>query len=59
MKKTYISPELMLIELQANQMIAESLPTGEGSAEEGSGGFVKEDFSFRDRSNVWDDDWDD
>lgn len=61
MKKTYISPELMLIELQANQMIAESLPYDPDTTVEEGGQYVKEDFSFRDRSNVWDDwdDWDD
>lgn len=61
MKKTYISPELMLIELQANQMIAESLPYDPSKEVDEGRQYVKEDFSFRDRSNVWDDwdDWDD
>ena len=51
MKKTYINPTIF--------MIAESTPISDEEVEVGSGGLVKEDFSFRDRSNVWDDDWDD
>ena len=59
MKKTYISPELMLIELDCNShLMQESLPYNPNIEVEDGGQYVKEDF-FGSSSNVWDDDWDD
>lgn len=59
MKKTYINPTIFIVHVSPSTMIAESTPISDEEVEVGSGGLVKEDFSFRDRSNVWDDDWDD
>ena len=60
MKKIYQTPNLQVIHILTERLVAESsfdvdpnTPVDEV--------YVKEDFSFRDRSNVWDDwdDWDD
>lgn len=61
MKKTYISPEFILVELSGIQMLAESIPvdlTGETTASGNSGGWAKEenDNMISDK-NIWDDEW--
>lgn len=57
MKKSYIMPQSQVIEVNCTSTLLQA----SDKHEEGSDGtqLVKEDFSFRDRSNVWDDDWDD
>ena len=64
MKKTYISPEFILVELSGIQMLAESIPvdlTGETTASGNSGGWVKEQVddinSTVSDKNIWDDEW--
>ena len=64
MKKTYISPEFILVELSGIQMLAESIPvdlTGETTASGNRGGWVKEQVdeinSTVSDKNVWDDEW--
>ena len=58
MKKTYISPEFLTVELRCNQMLAESMMFGssEQTAGVNSGGFVKEDNTVTDKS-IWDEEW--
>ena len=58
MKKSYIKPELFttIIQLQSH-LLVDSVTVD--TTQEVDEFFVKEDYSFRDRSNVWDDDWDD
>ena len=59
MKKTYISPEFILVELRGIQMLAESIPvdlTGE-TASGTSGGWVKEENTTITDKNVWDNEW--
>lgn len=57
MKKTYISPEVQMVLLATNNIIATS-PTGgqvhATQAAEYSTGFVKSESNSY---NVWDDDW--
>ena len=60
MKKTYISPEFILVELSGIQMLAESIPvhvTGETTASGTSGGWVKEENTSITDKNVWDEEW--
>ena len=60
MKKTYISPEFILVELRGIQMLAESVPvdvTGETTASGNSGGWVKEENTTITDKNVWDNEW--
>ena len=60
MKKTYISPEFILVELRGIQMLAESIPvdlTGETKASGTSGGWVKEENTSITDKNVWDNEW--
>lgn len=58
MKKTYIAPAQTIVILNLHgHLMQESYDIDDTPAD--TDGFVKEDFSFRDRSNVWDDDWDD
>ena len=54
MKKKYISPELILVHVEMEHMVAESTPVGMHNT--GSNGTV---LVKRDRSSysVWDDDW--
>ena len=61
MKKTYISPEFILVELRGIQMLAESIPvdlTGE-TASGTSGGWVKEEEDYNPISDkkIWNDEW--
>ena len=56
MKKTYISPEFLLIELRCSNMLAESVALGGGSASGGNGGWAKESTPITDKS-VWDEEW--
>ena len=58
MKKTYISPEFILVELRGIQMLAESVPVDGNTASGNSGGWVKEenDNMISDK-NIWDDEW--
>ena len=56
MKKTYISPEFLLIELRCSNMLAESVALGGGSASGGNGGWAKESTPVTDKS-VWDEEW--
>ena len=58
MKKTYISPEFLFVELRGIQMLAESVPVGNGTATGDNGGWAKEenDNMISDK-NIWDDEW--
>ena len=58
MKKTYIMPEALIVELGTLQMMAESLPIGEGG---GEGGTITDpdDILTKENKNVnvWDEEW--
>ncbi len=57
MKKTYISPEFLLVELRCCQMLAESEPLMEDTTEKTEdGGWVKESTPITVK-NLWDDEW--
>lgn len=55
MKKIYISPEFLLIELRCTEMLAESIGIGEGTADDG--GWVKEESTSTSNKSIWDDEW--
>ena len=57
MKKTYISPEFILVELRGIQMLAESVPVDGNTASGTSGGWVKEENTSITDKNVWDNEW--
>ena len=57
MKKTYISPTMLTVQLGTVHMMAESLPVDSTQTiTSGSEILVKEDNSVRD-VNVWDEEW--
>ena len=57
MKKTYISPKLLMVEVNCERMIAESLQVNATQNIGGSTNFVKSDRSSRGSYSVWDEDW--
>ena len=59
MKKTYISPEFILVELSGSgiQMLAESVPVDGTTASGTNGGWVKEENTSITDKNVWDNEW--
>ena len=57
MKKTYISPEFILVELRGIQMLAESVPVDDNTASGTNGGWVKEENTSITDKNVWDNEW--
>ena len=58
MKKTYISPKFVAVELRCTQMLAESLSFNNTTTVQGtSGGWVKEDNSTVSDVNLWDEEW--
>lgn len=60
MKKTYISPEFILVELSGIQMLAESIPvdlTGATTTTGTSGGWAKEESTPITDKSVWDEEW--
>ena len=57
MKKKYISPELLLVELRCSQMLAESVNLDSEVTVTGlDGGWVKEESSLSSKS-IWDNEW--
>ena len=61
MKKTYISPKFLLVELRCTQMMAESMfvdTAGTASTVTGSsGGWVKETNTTVTNKSIWDEEW--
>lgn len=58
MKKTYISPEFLLVELRGSQMLAQSIEIGGGTTGEDDGGWVKaEDNGSITDTKLWDNEW--
>ncbi len=59
MKKTYISPEFILVELSGSgiQMLAESVPVDDNTASGTNGGWVKEESTPLTDKNLWDEEW--
>ena len=58
MKKTYISPEFVAVELRCKSYMLEgSLIRSANTVEDGNGGWVKEDYPPISDKNVWDDEW--
>lgn len=60
MKKTYISPKFMLVELRCNKMLAQSLIMASGSGyqvDNATDVLVKENSSSVNDVNVWDNEW--
>ena len=57
MKKTYICPEFLLVELRCSQMLAESYTRSETQVSGTSGGWVKEENTSITDKNVWDEEW--
>lgn len=57
MKKTYISPEFLLVELRCCNMLAESTPIVDDKTAKGSdGGWAKENNPISDK-NLWNTEW--
>ncbi len=56
MKKTYISPEALTVQLGTCNMMAESLPFGEGTIDKSEDILVKEENTLSD-VNLWDEEW--
>ena len=57
MKKKYISPELILVHIEMEHMVAESTPLGKYDTGSDGSVLIKRDRSSRGSYNVWDDDW--
>ena len=59
MKKTYINPTTLMVAVQQQTIIAESVPydTTDGNKLESGEILVKGDRGSRATYNVWDDDW--
>ena len=58
MKKTYISPAFIAVELRCNQMLAEStLGIKSGDIDSEGSVLVKEDNSPVTNKSVWDEEW--
>ena len=55
MKKTYQSPEALIIELQVNEDLL--LSTSETTIEGNNGGWVKEESTSPTNKSIWDDEW--
>lgn len=53
MKKTYVSPEIQVVKIELQQIIADSIPRIAGTTNNVS------DLLGRDTSTDWDDDWND
>ena len=56
MKKTYIIPQLHVMQISCESLIAESFTKNASGADEGVV-LVKGESSSRSNYNVWDDDW--
>ena len=58
MKKKYIIPEVQIVTIEVEHLIADSyVINGERTATGTNGGWVKSDRSSRGSYNVWDEDW--
>ena len=57
MKKTYISPEFVAVELRCNQMLAESFGYKSGTIYNEEDVLVKENNPPISDKSVWDDEW--
>ena len=55
MKKTYITPETLTIQLGTCKMMAESLPVGGGTINDPDDILTKEDKNSG--KNIWDEEW--
>lgn len=56
MKKTYISPEILTVQLGTMHMMAESLPVGSNQITNSDDILTKENSSISDK-NLWDSEW--
>jgi len=58
MKKTYISPSTLCVEIRCNQMLAESIGIDSDITvtEVGNAGWVKEESNLTSKS-IWDNEW--
>ena len=57
MKKKYISPELILVHIEMEHMVAESRTLDMNNSGSDGSVLIKRDRSSRGSYNVWDDDW--
>ena len=58
MKRKYITPGLLIVEIRTNHMLADSLMFRSGNITEESGVLTKEyDNSSVSGKNVWDEEW--
>ena len=58
MKKKYIIPEVQIVTIEVEHLIADSyVINGEQTVKGASGGWVKSDRSSRGSYSVWDEDW--
>ena len=55
MKKTYISPNTLVVEIRTNHMLAESVFINASSTE--TAGWTREENASYSDKNVWDDEW--
>ena len=57
-KKTYISPEMLTVQLGTCKMMAESLPIGGGEGS-GSGSTIDNpgDILTKENKSIWDEEW--
>lgn len=56
MKKSYITPQLLITEVRCASLIAESIDKYDAGADEGVV-LIKGESTSPSRYNVWDDDW--
>lgn len=57
MKKKYIIPEVQIVTIEVEHLIADSYIINSNEVKGTSGGWVKSDRSSRGSYSVWDEDW--
>ncbi len=58
MKKTYIIPEVIVVNIGIVRPIADSLTLNDGTTlEDGNGGWAKEEYSTITNKSIWDEEW--
>ena len=57
MKKTYIIPEVIIVNIDIVRPIADSMTLNEDTLVDGNGGWVKEEYPTITNKSIWDEEW--
>ena len=57
MKKTYIIPEVIVVNIGIVRPIADSMTLNEDTLVDGNGGWVKEEYPTINNKSIWDEEW--